>query len=121
MNKVSVFPSLPLCDDKNWLASVICFKQPKSSNFEKSSNSEKWPRSEKNASPATQKWILGPDFFLLSPTDIWGKSILQKTALNLVKYGLHSPTYDLPPHIGGRHPVLYFSIQATEKYSTAMY
>ena len=32
-----------------------------------------------------------------------------------------SPTYDLHMHIGGRHSVLYFSIQATEKYSTAMY
>jgi len=39
----------------------------------------------------------------------------------LVKYGLQSPTYDLHGHIGGRHSVLYFSIQATEKYSTAMY
>ena len=25
------------------------------------------------------------------------------------------------PHIGGRHPVLYFVTQATEKYSAAMY
>ena len=25
------------------------------------------------------------------------------------------------PHIGGHHPVLYFTIQATEKYSAAMY
>ena len=104
-----------------WLASVICFKQPKSSNFEKSSNSEKWPRSEKNASPAAQK-NFGTQFFSsFCPTYIWGKSILQKTAFNLVKYGLQSPTYDLHGHIGGRHSVLYFSIQATEKYSTAMY
>ena len=104
-----------------WLASVICFKQPKSSNFEKSSNSEKWPRSEKNASPAAQKKF-GTQFFLsFCPTYIWGKSILQKTAFNLVKYGLQSPTYDLHLHKGGRHSVLYFSIQATEKYSTAMY
>ena len=46
---------------------------------------------------------------------------LQKTALNLVKYGLQRPNYDLPLHIGGRHSVLYFIIPATEKYSTAMY
>ena len=46
---------------------------------------------------------------------------LQKTALNFVKYGLQSPTYDLHLHIGGRHSVLYFSIQATEKYSTEMF
>ena len=103
-----------------WLASVICFKQPKSSNFEKSSNSEKWPRSEKNASPAAQKKGWDPIFFSFCPTYIWGKSILQKTAFNLVKYGLQSPTYDLHLHIGGRHSVLYFSIQATEKYSTAV-
>ena len=42
-----------------------------------------------------------------------------KTALKLVKYGLHSPTYDLHPHIGGRHSVLYFTIQVTEKYSNS--
>ena len=44
---------------------------------------------------------------------------LQKTALNLVKYGRHSPTYDLHPHIGGRHSVLYFTIQVIEKYSNS--
>ena len=44
---------------------------------------------------------------------------LQKTALNLVKCGLHSRTYYLHPHIGGPHPVLYFIIQATEKYSNS--
>ena len=44
---------------------------------------------------------------------------LQKTALNLVKCGLHSPTYYFLPHIGGPHPVLYFTIQATEKYSNS--
>ena len=41
---------------------------------------------------------------------------LQKTALNLVKCGLHSRTYYLHPHIGGSHSVLYFAIQATVKY-----
>ena len=25
-----------------------------------------------------------------------------------------------PPHIEGRHPMLYFNIQSTEKYSIAM-
>ena len=30
-------------------------------------------------------------------------------------------TQYLQPHIGGRHPVLYFTIQVTEKYNTAMY
>ena len=44
---------------------------------------------------------------------------LQKTAPNLVKYGLHSLAYNLPPHIGGRHSVLYFTIQATKKYSNS--
>ena len=44
---------------------------------------------------------------------------LQKTALNLVKCGLHSRTYYFLPHIGGSHPVLYFTIQATEKYSNS--
>ena len=41
-------------------------------------------------------------------------SFLQKTALNLVKCGLHRPSYYLHPHIGGSHSVLYFTI---EKYS----
>ena len=44
---------------------------------------------------------------------------LQETALNLVKFGLHSRTYYFLPHIGGSHPVLYFTIQATEKYSNS--
>ena len=58
--------------------------------------------------------------FFLHP-DMWAKCFLQKTALNLVKYGLQRLNYDLPLHIGGRHSVLYFIIPATEKYSTAMY
>ena len=57
--------------------------------------------------------------FFLHP-DMWAKCFLQKTALNLVKYGLQRLNYDLPLHIGGRHSVLYFIIPATEKYSTAM-
>ena len=44
-----------------------------------------------------------------------------KTAPILVKYSLHSTIYNLQPHIGCRHPVLYFTIQVTEKYSAAMY
>ena len=52
---------------------------------------------------------------------MWAKCFLQKTALDLVKYGLQRPNYDLPLHIGGRHSVLYFIIPATEKYGTAMY
>ena len=59
------------------------------------------------------------NFFLLP--DMWAKCFFAKTALNLVKYGLQRPNYDLPLHIGGRHSVLYFIIPATEKYSTAMY
>ena len=43
-------------------------------------------------------------------------SFLQKTALNLVKCGLHRPSYYLHPHIGGPHSVLYFTI---EKYSNS--
>ena len=75
----------------------------------------------KKCLPSGPKKFWDPIFFSFCPTYIWGKSILQKTAFNLVKYGLQSPTYDLHLHIGGRHSVLYFSIQATEKYSTAMY
>ena len=46
--------------------------------------------------------------------------ILQKTRSNLVYLGLWSLISDLHPHIGGHHPVLYFTTQITEKYSTAM-
>ena len=31
--------------------------------------------------------------------------------------GFFCPTYDFHPHIGGHHPVLYFIIQVTEKFS----
>ena len=71
----------------------------------------------KNASPVPPKWFfLSPKFFLCL-REIWAKCFLQKTALDLVKYGLHSATYNLQPHIGGRHSVLYFTIQAAKKYS----
>ena len=50
-----------------------------------------------------------------------GSCFLQRNAPILVKYSLHSHVYNLQPHIGGRHPVLYFTIQVTEKYSAAMY
>ena len=46
--------------------------------------------------------------------------ILQKTRSNLVNFGLGSLISDLQTAIGGHHPVLYFTTQITEKYSTAM-
>ena len=46
--------------------------------------------------------------------------ILQKTRSNLVNSGLGSLISDLQTPIGGHHPVLYFTTQITEKYSTAM-
>ena len=46
---------------------------------------------------------------------------LQRNTPIFVKYSLLSPVYNLQPHIGGRYPVLYFTIQVTEKYSAAMY
>ena len=73
----------------------------------------------KKCLPSAPKINFGSqNYFFLLP-DIWAKCFLQKNALNLVKYGRHSPTYDLHPHIGGRHSVLYFTIQATEKYSNS--
>ena len=66
INTASAFPSLPLCDDNKCWAFVICFKQPKSPNLEKSPNPEKWRRSEKNASPTAQKWTLGPEIIFFS-------------------------------------------------------
>ena len=69
--------------------------------------------------PSAQKMIfLGPNNFFCA-TEIWAMCFLQKTAPDLVKYGLHSLAYNLPPHIGGRHSVLYFTIQATKKYSNS--
>ena len=49
-----------------------------------------------------------------------GMYILQKTRSNLVNSGLRSLISDLQTAIGGHHPVLYFTTQITEKYSTAM-
>ena len=69
--------------------------------------------------PSAPKMIfLGPNNFFCA-TEIWAMCFLQKTAPDLVKYGLHSLAYNLPPHIGGRHSVLYFTIQATKKYSNS--
>ena len=48
------------------------------------------------------------------------KYILQKTGSKLVIFGLCGLIYNLHPHIWGRHRVLYFTTQMTEKYSTAM-
>ena len=76
-----------------------------------SSISEKWPRSEKNASPAPQKLTLEAKINFFSYQTYEPSVFCKKNALNLVKYGRHSPTYDLHPHIGGRHSVLYFTIQ----------
>ena len=45
--------------------------------------------------------------------------ILQKTRCNLGNFGLGSLISDLQTAIGGHHPVLYFTTQITEKYSTA--
>ena len=41
----------------------------------------------------------------------YGMDILQKTRSNLVYFGLWSLISDLPPPIGGPHPVLYFPSQ----------
>ena len=49
-----------------------------------------------------------------------GMYILQKNRSNLVNLGLGSLISDLQTAIGGHHPVLYFTTQITEKYSTAM-
>ena len=73
----------------------------------------------KKCLPSAPKMIFsGPNNFSWA-TEIWAMRFLQKTALDLVKYGLHSLAYNLPPHIGGRHSVLYFTIQATKKYSNS--
>ena len=58
-------------------------------------------------SPATLPQPYGQMFFA------------KKDAPILVNYCPHSPMYDLPPHIGGRHLVLYF--QHPQKYSAVMY
>ena len=68
-------------------------------------------------SPPKMKFWTWKDF--VCAPNIWAMCFLQKTALNLVKCGLHSRTYYFLPDIGGSHPVLYFTIQATEKYSNS--
>ena len=44
----------------------------------------------------------------------------KKNGSTLVYFGLGSAVSDLQTPIGRHHPVLYFQIQVTEKYSTAM-
>ena len=60
--------------------------------------------------------ILEPKLFCFCTKYMSHVFFCKKTALNLVKYGLHSPTYYLHPHKGGSHSVLYFTI---EKYSNS--
>ena len=43
-----------------------------------------------------------------------------KNGSTLGYFGLGSAVSNLQTPIGGHHPVLYFQIQVTEKYSTAM-
>ena len=76
---------------------------------------------------APQKWpILGAKKVKMTAKKIFvprihmDMDILQKNGSKLVNFGLHSPIYNLHPHIWGYHPVLYFTTQMTEKYSTAM-
>ena len=86
-------------------------------------NNPQFPKSDqglkKSASLAPQKWNFGPEKILFAHQIYEPCVFCKKTALNLVKCGLHSPTYYFLPHIGGPHPVLYFTIQATEKYSNS--
>ena len=74
---------------------------------------------EKWASPGPKKWLWGPKKDVFSRIHIAGY-FLQKTASKLVKFGRGSSVSDLHQPIGGPHPVLYFTTQMTEKYSTAM-
>ena len=93
------------------------FTYTKSSIFvKKSSISVKWHKVSKMPLLRPQNDCFGAQIFLCL-REIWAKCFLQKTALDLVKYGLHSATYNLQSHIGGPHPVLYFTIQAAKKYS----
>ena len=66
-----------------------------------------------------KKWKWEPQKQMLFRNN-QGMYILQKTRSNLVYYGLRSLISDLQTPIGGHHPVLYFTTQITEKYSTAM-
>ena len=84
-------------------------------------NLEKTKRSEKRSPWAPKNESLESKKKEISCPNTIGSCFLQRNAPILVKYSLDSPVYNLQPHIGGRHPVLYFTIQVTEKYSAAMY
>ena len=87
----------------------------------KSANPEKWLRSEKNASPTAQKWILGPKIIFFSVETCEPSVFCKKRHSIWSNMQTQRLNYDLPLHIGGRHSVLYFIIPATEKFSTAIY
>ena len=75
--------------------------------------------SEKRSLWPPKKWKWEPKKKVLFRNN-QGMYILQKTRSNLVNSGLRSLISDLQTPIGGHHPVLYFTTQITEKYSTAM-
>ena len=81
---------------------------------------KRWKGRKKDL-PGPKKWNFWVRKKEISRPNTIGSCFLQRNAPILVKYSLLSPVYNLQPHIGGRHPVLYFTIQVTEKYSAAMY
>ena len=76
--------------------------------------------SEKRSPWTPKKWKWEPKKKVFLRIHL-GKAFLQKTRSKMVKFGLCNPISDLQTPIGGSHPVLYFTSQITEKYSTAMY
>ena len=67
-----------------------------------------------------KKWMWGLQKKVIPRIHI-GMAFLQKTGSKLVKFGPCGPTYILPGHIGGRHPVPCLSTQIAERQGTAMY
>ena len=60
-----------------------------------------------------------PNFFSVA-WNMWTILSFPKNGSTLGYFGLGSAVSNLQTPIGGHHPVLYFQIQVTEKYSTAM-
>ena len=76
-----------------------------------SRNFWKTPHPTKKRSPWPPKKVKMRSPKKVFPRIHYGMYILQKTRSNLVYFGLWSLISDLPPPIGGPHPVLYFPSQ----------
>ena len=116
----SVQGNLNLCR-----ATSICAKQPQSVQNNLNSCKTTSIRAEKKKQKVTAyfrgiKWIYELKIFSLARGYIEIRPFAKKLGEKCQEQPQQWPKQSAPPHIEGRHPMLYFNIQRTEKYSIAM-